>query len=275
MPDEVRDWLLDRATDDNGIEDQRRAALEMLLLDYTDVDTNVHAIAPWAVRPLVAAVDAMTERFDGLDVTPALGYLPTEAPRPSWASGDAVAMCAALVVAASGVHRADDVNAMINSVGLGDRTPNFTVDDVLDAVELAWRYDGGKYMPAGAVLSHLGIRDLAEAARELDGGELESYLLALAAGVPRYSGGSRVMTVLTWATVMRDNGLPVDGTRQRQRVLRELCFQERLTVDEVVEVLGDLDTELIDHFTVDGVPLTELLEGMFDLPPWARPLIEP
>lgn len=83
------------------------------------------------------------------------------------------------------------------------------------------------------------------------------------------------MTVLTWATVMRDNGLPVDGTRQRQRVLRELCFQERLTVDEVVEVLGDLDTELIDHFTVDGVPLTELLEGMFDLPPWARPLIEP
>lgn len=276
MTDKPREWLLATAAE-HGDVDARKAALFLLMGDLLSLElAKMPRVASWAARPVVDAADIVRERFGDTDVTAALYAFPTTEPRPVWTRmhADLVPMCALLLAVSGMWDRDDDRDELLKRSGrLGDTEPTYTVEDALKAAEVARRFGTGEWCSAATLVGALGVPSLCAIADEPSTEDWLMYAVESAADV-EFSAGRRVEVAMMYAKVLRDNGLPVDGTVRRRRLLGAIC-KHRPTVDEVVAGLDDDVLDLIDHFTVDDEPITALLEAAFgdELPPWMRPLI--
>lgn len=275
MSEETRQWLLGTALNQPD-RDQRRAAL-LLLLNGEVSNADLPHIAPWAVLPLLSALDNVRERFGHVDVADALDAIPANAEVPRWA-GDGAAMVAmfTLLIAALRHHtRSDDVKTLVTSAGWhAGIAPTYTAEEALDAVEWAERYACcGEYVSPATLVGLFGVDTLC-LARDYAGQDVELELLDRVADTRLdYSARHRAEQALTWATVLRDNGIQCDGTERWTRTLDWLCA-ENPTVDEMVDEIPDEDgMAFIEQFTVDGEPVTELILAGVDVPDWMLPWV--
>lgn len=276
MTDAPREWLLATAAE-HGDVDARKAALFLLMGESLSLDlAEMPNVAPWAVQAVLDGADIVRERFGDTDVNAALHHFPTTEPRPVWARthADLVPMCALLLAVSGRRDRDDDRAELLKRSGrLGSAAPTYTVEDALKAATVARRFDTGKWCSAATLVGALGVPSLCAIADEQDTEDWLLYAVESATDT-EFSAGRRIEEAMAYASVLRDNGLPVDGTPRRRRLLGALCYYQP-TVDEVVAGLDDDVLDLIDHFTVDDEPITALLEAAFgdELPPWMRPLI--
>ncbi|WP_078281719.1 MULTISPECIES: hypothetical protein [Mycobacteroides] len=275
MDEGTRQWLLGTALN-HPDRDQRRAAL-LLMLNGEVSNADLPYIAPWAVLPLLSALDNVRRRFGHVNVADALDAIPDDAETPRWAGNGAamVAMFTLLIAALRHHTRDDDVKTLVASVGwYADIAPTYTAEETLDAVEWAERYACcGEYVSPATLVGLFGVDTLC-AARMVDGRDAELELLDRTNDRRLdYSARYRAEQALTWATVLRDNGIPCDGTKRWTRTLDWLCA-ENPTVDDMVDEIPDEDgMAFIEQFTVDGEPVTELILAGVDVPDWMLPWV--
>ncbi|WP_131824249.1 hypothetical protein [Mycobacteroides abscessus] len=277
MSDETRAWLT-QCAETHPDPTQRSAALR-LLLDLDEAH-KVPPVSPWAVQSLLGAAGALRAHCSDADrlIAASLIHFTVQYRQPRWGRTNPVAYVPSAVVmgiAEVSDWRADERPPLRAQVGLDagkkypSRKPQFGFIEAMAAVEVALRYHTN-YASAATLLAGVGVLPLARN-RFYDGLDLEQRLLRAVPDDAEYGIRYRLTTALTYASVMRECECPVD-TKWRRWALDNLC-KSRPTIDEVVETLSDDTLELIEHFTVDGEPVTELLEAMLDLSDWARPLI--